>query len=200
MTVPRLRYIAMGAPLAIVTGLAGVWIAKPSSVTSLTVPRGAMVHVRLKQPLRSDQSKPGDQFAAMTTEPVKVDGRIAIPAGTEIYGKVVDAWPSGKMEGPGRLRLTLNSLVVKGMAHELHTTDVARYGSGQEAPRWESALTGNGLASAARRDGGDLRGVSTDAHARAATFLVPGNQNVEMPATTPLKFRLIEPLILPCHR
>ncbi|HVA01091.1 MAG TPA: hypothetical protein VMV34_05470, partial [Terriglobia bacterium] len=84
MTLPRLRYIAMGAPLAIVTGLAGVWIAKPSGVTSLTVARGTTVQIRLDESLASNQSKPGDQFGATLTEPVWVDGKVAIPQGARI--------------------------------------------------------------------------------------------------------------------
>lgn len=199
MTLPRLRYIALSAPLAIATGLAGVWIAKPSGVTRLTVVRGTSVQVRLDQPLASNQSRPGDRFEATLTAPVWVDGQVAIPEGAEIEGKVVDAFPSIKQEGPARLRLTLNSLKMNRMIYELHTTDVARYGSGYVNPHWEFAGGGAGpgaLPSPLAKGGrGMLIGAPVGAGAAASPVL--GSKNVRMPAETSLKFRLIEPLILP---
>jgi hypothetical protein len=198
MTLPRLRYIAMGAPLAIVTGLAGVWIAKPSHITGLTVARGTSVQIQLSQMLASDQSRPGDQFEATLTEPVLVDGEVAIPQGVRIRGKVVDVNPASKLEGPARLRLTLNSIQVNRMIYELHTTDVARYGGGYEIPLWQYADVVSGPATKAGQ--GMLINAPVDSGAQTSKLPTSGSENVRLSAETPLKFRLIEPLILPHKR
>lgn len=198
MTLPSLRWIVVSAPLAIATGLAGVWIAKPSSTAILTVPRGATVQVRLAQPLASDQSVPGERFKAILAQPVSMGGKIAIPAGTEIEGKVVDAFPSSKGAGPSRLRLTLSSIKLKRVTCELYTTDVARYGSGYVSPHWDFAGGAETVPSAAPMAGKGML-VAAPMGATATVPVTPDSvgKNVSMPAETLLRFRLIEPLVLP---
>jgi hypothetical protein len=201
MTLPRLQYIAIGAPLAIATGLVVVWIAKPSGATGLTVPRGTSVQIRLGQSLASNQSRPGDQFDGILAKPVLVKDKVAIPVDAQIEGKVVDGCPSGKLAGPARLRLTLNSIKIKGKIYELHTTDVAQYGSGLVKGNCELAGSEADRAAVPGAVAGSGKGMRIGApvgdSAGAAATGVPGGKNVRMPAETPLKFRLIEPLVLP---
>ena len=201
MTLPRLRLIAMSVPLVIATGVAGVWIAKPSGVTRVTVPRGAAVLVRLEQTLVSNRSTPGDPFEATLDRPVSVGGMVAIPAGAEIEGKVVDASPSGKGEGPARLRLTLNSIKLNRAIYELHTTDVARYGSGYVNSHWAFAGGAGTVPMPVARGGtGMLIAAPLGAGRVVSASPISASRNVRMPAETPLKFRLIEPLVLPHKR
>ena len=200
MSLPRMRLIALGAPLAIVMGLAGIWIAKPSGVVLLKVARGTSVQVRLDQPLASDVSKPGDQFTATMIEPVWVDGKVAIPQGARIHGKVVDALPFGKPEGPARLRLTLNSIRMDHTVYELNTTDVAQYGSGYVDRHWEFAGSGSLPGELSSRGRGMLIGALPAARAGIIAPPVPETKDVRMPAEAPLEFRLIEPLVVPHKR
>jgi hypothetical protein len=200
MTPSRLMYFAMSIPLAIAVGLAGIWVTKPPAVVSLTVPPGTSVKVRLDQALASDESRPGDEFEATLTDPVWVNGKVAIPQGAQVKGKVVDARASSGVQGAARLRLTLNSIDTNGGTYELHTTDVAQYGSGNEKQNWELAGGGtDGGALMGALAGGaksTLIGAPVGAGARGAAPAITSPENVRMPAETQLKFRLIEPLVV----
>jgi hypothetical protein len=201
MVLPMLRYIALSIPCAIVFGLAGVWVAKPPAVRSMTVPPGTFMSVRLDQELASDQNRPGDEFEATLTDPVWVNGKVAIPEGAQIKGKVVDACAWAGLQGTARLRLTLNSIETNGSTSELHTTDVARYGSGYIKQNWEfiggGAGGGASVGALADRGKGELIEAPVGTGAGVVGAAAAGRKNVRMPAETGLKFRLIEPLIVP---
>ena len=179
---PRQRYASVGIPVAIALGVAGVWVTKPPAAVRVSVPAGTVLTIGLGHTLASDQSRPGDEFEATLSKPVSVGGEVAIPEGARIIGKVVDARPAGSLDGTARLRLTLNCVVINGWNYEVHTTDVAEYGSGYQAPNWEAA------------GGGENDGAFGGARAGAAGAVNSGGKDVRMSAATPLEFQLIEPL------
>ena len=83
--------------------LSGSW-------TAMTVPSGTVLSVEFQQTLSSADSRPGDRFTARVVEPVLVNGRIAIEAGSIVSGRVVTALPSKKLGGRARLDLEFTSL------------------------------------------------------------------------------------------
>jgi len=200
MTLPNLRHIGLSIPLAIVAGLAGVWVAKPPAVRSVTIPPETSMSVRLDQTLASNQSRPGDQFDATLSGPVWVNGAVAIPEGARIKGKVVDARPSDSLEGTARLRVTLSYIKMNGKLYELHTTDVVQYGRGYKKRDREFAAGGAGggalRGALADRGKGDLIGSPVGTGAGVVGAATTGKKNVRMPVETPLNFRLIEPLVV----
>ncbi len=191
MILPKLRYVAISILLAVAAAFAGIWVTKPLSVARATVPSGTAVQVRLDQALASNQCRPGDQFAATLSEPVWVQGKTLIPEGARIIGKVVAAGDSGSLPGTEQLRLTLICIVMRGRSYELHTTDVAQYESGGRQSGWE--LTSR------RFNSGAVIATPTNAAAHTVDVVAGGESHVRMPADTPLKFKLIEPLALPAR-
>ncbi|HUZ47667.1 MAG TPA: hypothetical protein VMW54_13600 [Terriglobia bacterium] len=193
---PRQRYASVGIPVAIALGVAGVWVTKPPAAVRVTIPAGTVLKIRLGQALASDQSRPGDEFEATLTQPVSIGGAVAVPEGARIIGKVVDARPAGSLKGTARLRLTLNCVVMNGWNYEVHTTDVAEYGSGYQTPHWAAAggRKRGALGGVPVGVGTSLVGSSAGAGAGAAGAAKPLGRDVRMPATTALEFRLIEPL------
>ena len=101
--------------------------AKPVSATAkvsaptkmVTVPKGTFLTTTLRQPLASNKNKVGDSFAATLTSSVKVNGKIVIPKGTHITGKVVTA----KKKGP-ELTIALASIDLGGKSYPLTTNSV----------------------------------------------------------------------------
>ena len=65
-------------------------------MVQLTIPQGTQVHVTLSTPVRSERSMAGDALAATTTVAIEVGGRIAIPAGSIIRGRVKEVIPGTK--------------------------------------------------------------------------------------------------------
>jgi hypothetical protein len=59
----------------------------------LTIPQGTTMHVTLSTPVGSEKSLVGDALAARTTGAIEVGGRIAIPAGSIIRGRVTEVIP-----------------------------------------------------------------------------------------------------------
>src|SRR5215472_6643374 len=69
---------------------------QPPVPTSVTVPAGKVLTVRLADELGSKISQPGQTFGGTLAKPVEVDGEVVIPAGARVEGEVVDAKPMGR--------------------------------------------------------------------------------------------------------
>ncbi len=61
----------------------------------LRLPSGAVLEVRLKTPVASNSSKPGDRIEAVLVRPVVVSEQIALPAGLVVRAEVADVSPAG---------------------------------------------------------------------------------------------------------
>jgi len=66
------------------------------SVVRVTVAQGTEIHVTLSNDISSATSMAGDALSATTTTPVLAGGRIAIPQGSTITGRVTDVDPATK--------------------------------------------------------------------------------------------------------
>ena len=62
--------------------------APASYADSRQLPTGTEMHLTLVTPINTKIAKDGDEVVAVTTQPVAIDSRIIIPAGTKIHGVV----------------------------------------------------------------------------------------------------------------
>jgi predicted Ser/Thr protein kinase len=60
----------------------------------VTVPSGTAMALTLDAPLGSDSSRTGQEFTATLSEAVTIGGQIALPAGSRLHGRVVEATPA----------------------------------------------------------------------------------------------------------
>src|SRR5579859_1790436 len=88
----------------------------------VVVPADTVISVVLDEPVGSKISTPGQNFAATVSEPVEAEGRTAIPKGARATGIVKDAKAAGRFKGGASLELTLASIEINGIDHEIHTT------------------------------------------------------------------------------
>lgn len=72
-----------------------------------SVPDGMQINVRMKDKLRSDKAKVGDQFRGTLESPLVVNGRVMYSKGTEVMGYVVRSHASARGNDPGVLELDL---------------------------------------------------------------------------------------------
>src|SRR3989454_9098277 len=79
----------------------------------VTVPAGTVITVRLANAVGSKLSNSGDQFNASVATPVEVAGKVVVPSGAEVSGKVVQAVPRGRFKGAAVLRLALESVAME---------------------------------------------------------------------------------------
>ena len=71
----------------------------PSS-SYIYVPQGTAIAMRLQTTLSTKTAQVGDRFQAATSAPVHVNGRLAIPEGSNISGHVILAEQPGKASWP----------------------------------------------------------------------------------------------------
>jgi hypothetical protein len=83
----------------------------------VTVPKGTAITATLGQTLATDQNHPGDSFDARLSMPVEIDGKVVIPKGARISGRVVKI---KKRE----LKVALASVVVRGKSYDLETNSI----------------------------------------------------------------------------
>ena len=89
------------------------------SARGTTVPAGTVLMVSFARTVSSADSHSGDRFTARVVDPVLLNGRVAIAAGSIVAGRVVDVRPAKKLGGRAQLNLEFTSL---------------RFASGGESP------------------------------------------------------------------
>lgn len=91
-----------------------VYNAPVASTDVSIVPPGTPVVVRLTQPLNSGTNQTGESFQAQIDEPIVIEGRTAVAAGTMAIGKLVHVEASGRTSGVAKMSLALVALVFDG--------------------------------------------------------------------------------------
>ncbi len=132
------------APAATTTTEAGR-VTSNTAPSNIVVPQGTSIAMRLNTTLSTKTAQVGDRFQADVTAPVHVNGRIAIPEGSNISGHVILAKQPGKASGRGELQLSYDQIAFGGRSYDLNsnsqvytsksgtTKDVALIGGGAVA-------------------------------------------------------------------
>jgi hypothetical protein len=123
--------------LAIVAVLIGVshWDLGSSRVippSQVTLPPSTAITLRLDQTLSSKRSAPSQLFHGKLAQPLMVESRVALPAGTEFSGVVLQAVPAGKLAGGAMLRIDLKSFKFQGKEYEVQAPSLVHTTRGQE--------------------------------------------------------------------
>lgn len=86
---------------------------KMVAVTSemTTIPAGTKIPVALKHAISTKSAREGDPVYAQTTFPLAIDGKIIIPAGTYVQGKIMNVKRPGRVKGRGELMMHFTSLI-----------------------------------------------------------------------------------------
>ena len=71
--------------------------ASAETADRITIPAGTAMRVRLESNVGSDISSPRDHVRGRLAQPLVIDGRTAIPVGSEVSGTVVEAQEAGRV-------------------------------------------------------------------------------------------------------
>src|SRR5260370_975238 len=170
----------------------------PPRPRPIVVPAETVISVVLDEPVGSKISTSGQQFTATVSQPVAVDGKVAIPKGARATGIVRDAKPAGRFKGGAQLELTLASIEVHGASYEVHTTSPEETSKGKG--KRTAAMVGGGAGGGALIGGlagggkGALIGGLIGAAAGTGGAGLTGNRDITLPAETPITFKLVDPL------
>src|SRR5438270_2241345 len=76
-----------------------------------TIPAGTKVHVSVEQAISTKNAKEGDAVYCETAFPVVQDGRMLIPAGTYVQGKISHIQRAGRIKGRAELLMHFTTLI-----------------------------------------------------------------------------------------
>jgi hypothetical protein len=166
----------------------------PAVPTTVTVPAGKVLTVRLADEVGSKISQPGQSFGGSLAKAVEVDGEVAIPAGAKVEGVVADAKPLGRFAGGALLKLKLNSVYVNGQQMPVQTaafTETLK-GKGKRTGTMVGGGAGLGALIGGIAGGGKgaLIGAAAGAGAGTAGTAFTGNKEIVLPAETAVAFKL----------
>jgi hypothetical protein len=162
------------------------------------VPVGTTVTVKLGEAVGSKLSSTGDSFRAKLASDIAVDGNTVIPAGASILGKVVNAQPLGKLKGGAILEIRMTSITVNGTDQSITTSSISRTEKGKG--KRTAAMAGGGTAFGAVVGGlagggkGAAIGALAGGGAGTAGAAYTGNNDIVLPASSTLSFKLRSPL------
>jgi hypothetical protein len=184
--------------------LAGAEEPKPPSTAQpsfreVTIPAGSQLDVVLDTPVASDTSKVEDLVRAHLLDAVVVDGVTALPAGTDVSGRVTAAARSGKVKGRAQLAMRFDSLV--GANDERYPVATATVSRTARATKGKDALKiGGGAAGGAVVGGliggkkGAAIGGAAGGGAGTAVVMSTRGEEVRLARGAALKVRLSKPL------
>jgi hypothetical protein len=126
-------------------------------------------------------------FAARLDANLVVKGKVVIPAGSKVYGRIEASNAAGRAFGQSKLALSLRKIVVDGRPVAIATGNYEESGarSGRKTARRTAAGALIGFAA-----GGPAVGAAIG----AASGLIGKGKSVEMPAGTLFEFRLTRPV------
>jgi len=169
----------------------------PQPVT-VTVPANTIVTVRTIDSIDSKTNQAGQMFKASLDAPIVVDNKVIVPAGADVYVKLVDAKSAGRVTGRSELGLELVSIAFQGKTYAVVSSDVKQSGTSrgkQSAERIGGGAALGALIGAVAGGGkGAAIGAAVGGGAGTGVQVFTKGQQVKIPSETRLDFTLQQPL------
>jgi hypothetical protein len=170
----------------------------PPPPQKVTIPSGTTLAVRLVDAIDSERSQTGQTFHATLDSPLAVEGDVAVPAGYDVEGHIVDVKSAGKFAGQSVLALQLDRIKVGEKYYNIQTDQFRRQGSSRGKNTAEKVGAGAGIGAIIGAIAGGGKGAAIGAAAggglgggvQAATK----GQQIKLPSETVLNFTLQGPL------
>jgi hypothetical protein len=170
----------------------------PPPPQKVTIPAGTTLAIRLVDGLDSEKNQAGETFHATLNSPLSVEGEVAIPAGYDVEGHVVDVKSAGKFAGQSLLVLQLDRIAVGTKSYSISTDQYKREGSSRGKNTAEKVGAGAAIGAIIGGIAGGGKGAAIGAAAgggvgggvQAATK----GQQIKLPSETVLNFTLQNPL------
>jgi hypothetical protein len=167
--------------------------------STLTIPAGTVLAVRMNDFVSSDKNQVGNRITATLEWPIVVNGWVVARRGQTLTGQVTAAVKAGRVKGTSQLGLELTDLpfvdgnsapilteIWKGSGGTTHGADAAAIGG--------TTALGAAIGAAADWGTGAAIGAGAGAAAGIAAVLLTRGRPTEILPETPLTFRLVDPV------
>ena len=196
------RAAELGVVSLAVVGMAAVFPVLPVlAAREATLPAGTVLPVRFETTVSSASSRPEDKVLAVVRENVlDDDGSIAIPAGSELRGRVVSAHRAGKVKGRSFLAVSFDSVEVNGRVHRVATNRLGVLG--RSGAKKDAAIIGGGagagalVGAIADGKGGAAKGALIGGATGTGVVLATRGPEVVIPAGARYRVRLADSLVV----
>jgi hypothetical protein len=174
-------------------------------VQELVVSAESVIGLQTEGAISSERARVEDRVEARVVRDVRVDGDVAIPAGSRAIGEVTLVERGGKFKERARLGIRFHTLVLAdGTRLPMTTETIYRYG---DAPGNSSAAKIGGGAVAGAILGailggakGAAVGASTGAAGGTAAVAAGGRSEAEIPANSEVTARILSPVTVTVER
>jgi hypothetical protein len=154
----------------------------------VTIPAGTKMMLKTKDGISTASSPKGAKFTAVLEADLAVNGQVAAPKGTLVYGTVLES-VGGRPLGSSRLVATFTSMIVKNQSISIVTDEVgAEGGRGGTAKK----VGAGALIGAAAGDAGAGAAVGG-----AVALLTSGGKHVQVPPGTLVEVSLKQAVTIP---
>ncbi len=174
-------------------------------VKTVTLPAGTIIPVRITEELSSKSAQPNDAFHGSIAGNVEFLGVVAIPEGSSVIGRVVDARDAAHFKGSALLSLELREVTVRGEKKELVTENYTKQGEGRGKNTLEKtgggaafgsiigAIAGGGKGAALGGLAGGAAGTGVNAVTRGQQVVIPSETLIEFRLETDMTFKVTIP-------
>ena len=165
----------------------------------LVIPAESVIGLQLERSISSETARVEDRVEARVTRDVRVDGRVAVPAGSQLLGSVALVERGGKMKERARLGVRFHTLVLAdGTTHAVQTDTVYREGespAGSSAAKIGGGAIGGAILGAIIGGGkGAVIGGATGAGGGTAAVMAGSRRPATIGAGSTMTVRVLSPV------
>jgi hypothetical protein len=165
--------------------------------TSLTIPIGKAILVRMIDEVDSKHNQVGDPFHATLEADLLVDNILVARRGSDVYGRLSFAKEAGHFSGNSELQLELTRMLIDGKEYPIDTGDYTLRGRGRGGDTARKvgggAVAGAVIGAIAGGGQGAAIGAGVGSAAGAGSQVFTRGHQVRVPSETLLEFRLEQP-------
>lgn len=171
----------------------------------LTVAADSVIGLQTETALSSERARVEDKVEARVVRDVRVSGRLAIPAGSRVFGSVVAVDRGGRARSRARLGIRFHTLALSdGTRLPISTDTIYRYGddpsNGAAARIGGGAVAGAILGAIIGGGKGAAIGASAGAAGGGATVMTGERSEALFPSGAQVTARIISPVTITVDR
>lgn len=174
-------------------GVATAEAARNEAPSTLTVPAGTRLVVRISETVDTRRHGAGHRFRGQLEGALVVDGVTVARRGTIVHGRILDARQAGRLVGSSEMAMAFTDIMVDDQLFEMSTSGLLAQGGN------EAARTVGRTARAAALGGliSGSSGAKTGAKVGAGASIITRGGAINVPAGSIVETELTAPLTLP---
>ncbi len=170
----------------------------PPQPKTVEIPAGTLVTVRTIDAIDSAKNRTGEVFKTSLDAPIVMDNEVVVPAGADVYMKLVESRSAGHIAGRSELALELVRMVFQGKSYNLVSGEYRQTGASRGKRSTETIGGGAALGAIIGAIAGGGKGAAIGATVGAAggtgVQAATKGQQIKIPSETRLDFKLDQPV------